>query len=151
MGYTTTFEGHIEVTPPLNAAEVEYLTQFCNTRRMLCTQGPYYVSRAGFQGQDPGPGILDYNRPPDGQPGLWCHWQPTSDGTKIVWDGGEKFYDSPSWMSYIIRHFIGNKPLAADKFPFLTGHVCKGHITAQGEDHDDNWELTVANNTVTVC
>jgi hypothetical protein len=52
VGYTTTFDGHISVDPPLNRDEITYLDEFANTRRMACEQGPYCVQRTstGMQG-----------------------------------------------------------------------------------------------------
>lgn len=157
MGYTTNFEGRIEVTPPLNEEEVRYLTKFNETRRMDCEQGPYYVGRGGFMGQDhTDPKVRDFNAPPQGQPGLWCKWRPTEDGTAIVWDGGEKFYDSAEWMRYLIEHFLKPGCRASAAFGELVGtetrfegHTLNGVIRAQGEDPDDQWELVVEDNRVT--
>ena len=150
MGYTTEFYGQIEITPPLNEQEIKFLTKFSETRRMNRTKGPYYVDGNGFAGQDHESDIVDYNEPPQGQPGLWCQWVPTEDGQYIEWDGAEKFYDSEEWMTYLIEHFIGDKPKAKKELPFLQGHTCNGRILAQGEDMLDRWELFVTNNKVTV-
>lgn len=147
MGYTTSFAGQITVDPPLNSDEIAFLTKFNETRRMSCQQGPYYVDRGGFYGQDHGPDVINYNEPPAGQPGLWCKWIPTEDGTAIEWDGAEKFTDAENWMQYIIDHFIGSDPLAKPSLRFLTGHVCNGVLDAQGEDPSDHWLLVVENNT----
>lgn len=150
MGYTTTFQGQIDIVPPLNQEEIDYLKKFSNSRRMLCDQGPYFVDRGGYCGQDAGPDVIDYNRPPTGQPGLWCKWEPTEDGTAIEWNGAEKFYDSAEWMQYLIDHFLKPGAEAKDALPFLqANHVCIGAIKAQGEDMDDRWKLIVDNNVVT--
>ena len=95
--------------------------------------------------------VLDYNTPPDGQPGLWCQWVPTDDGNAIEWDQSEKFYDSAAWMKYLIEHFVGQDPLAQKELPFLTGHTCNGEIEAQGEDSGDLWKLIVKDNRVSVA
>jgi hypothetical protein len=113
--------------------------------------GPYFVDGSGFCGQGRDSDIIDFNEPPPGQPGLWCKWIPSEDGTYIEWDGGEKFYDSAEWMQYIIEHFIGSSPLAKDELPFLEGHVCSGLINAQGEDPADIWAIQVANNAVSTA
>ncbi len=34
-------------------------------------------------------------------PGGYCQWEPAEDGARLVWDGGEKFYDYTEWMQYI--------------------------------------------------
>jgi hypothetical protein len=150
MGYTTTFSGRVTVSPPLNAEEITYLTKFNETRRMECAQGPYYVDRGGFMGQDHSdPLIIEYNQPPRGQPGLWCQWCPTEDGTAIEWDGGEKFYDAEIWMQYLIDHFL--RPGAFAPLPFLQkNHTVAGTIDAQGEDPSDRWQLIVEDNKVRV-
>lgn len=149
MGYTTDFYGQIEVVPPLNQQEIEYLKKFNETRRMDRANGPYFVDGAGDFGQDHGPDeIYNGNAPHKSQPGLWCQWVPTDDGKYIEWDGGEKFHDSTEWMRYIIAHFIGTNPIAKGELPFLQGHVCNGIIEAQGEDQDDKWAMLVANNVV---
>lgn len=150
MGYHTHFSGSVQITPPLSAEETLFLTKFNETRRMHCRQGPYYVDRDGFMGQG-NEGVIDYNSPPAGQPGLWCKWRPTEDGTAIEWDGGEKFYDAAEWMKYIIEHFLqrGAHALANREMNFLqANHVVNGTIEAQGEESSDRWDLVVQDNRV---
>ena len=152
MGYTTTFIGKINIEPVLNAEEIDYLNKFSGTRRMNRIKGPYYVDNAGMAGQDHEEDILNYNQPPDGQPGLWCQWVPTEDGSALVWDEVEKFYDAAEWMKYLIEHFLKPGPIAKsiepDRFTFLRGHTLSGVIEAQGEESDDRWDLVVADNKV---
>ncbi|HRO59371.1 MAG TPA: hypothetical protein PKZ27_03015 [Rhodocyclaceae bacterium] len=149
MGYTTEFEGSIAIEPPLNAEEIAFLKKFNETRRMNRERGPYFVDGTGDFGQGADSDIKDFNSPPEGQPGLWCQWRPTEDGTTIEWDGGEKFYYSVEWMEYIIEHFLKPGALAKDELPFLqANHICNGEIEAQGEDRDDRWKLVVQNNHV---
>lgn len=151
MGYTTDFVGHIDVVPALNAQEIEFINKFADTRRMDRANGPYFVDGDGLAGQDNGPDVVyDHNSPPKGQPGLWCQWIVTDDGSAIVWDGGEKFYDSDKWMAYLIKHFLGKNPVASDQLSFLQGHTLNGRIVAQGEDPSDMWELLVTDNVVFV-
>jgi hypothetical protein len=143
MGYTTEFEGVIKVDPPLSAAEVNYLNKFSDSRRMKRENGPYYVA-------DDEADVLEYNTPPIGQPGLWCQWIPTDDGTGIEWDGGEKFYNAAEWMQYIIDHFFGDNPIAKqvdlDAGDFLQSHTFTGVIEAYGEERDDIWRIRIENN-----
>lgn len=151
MGYTTEFDGQLAVEPPLNHQEIQFLTDFSNSRRMDREKGPYYIG-SGFYGQDREEDVRDYNRPPEGQPGLWCKWVPTEDGNSIEWSGAEKFYSSVEWMQYIIEHFVGENPLAKLTHPelsFLQGHKLNGEILAQGEDSQDRWTLIVRDNQVT--
>lgn len=155
MGYTTDFYGDVEVDPPLNEKEIQFLNKFNQTRRMERNNGPYFVDGTGFMGQGLDPDVIDGNRPPAGQPGLWCQWVPSEDGTRIKWDQGEKFYDPADWMEYIIDHFL--KPGAVGALHngnelegFTFDHVVSGTIEAQGEDPDDRWLLIVDNNLVKV-
>jgi len=148
MGYTTDFNGSIKIDPPLNQDEIEFLQKFNETRRMDRKNGPYYVNGSGYTGQGHDPDIINYNRPPQGQPGLWCQWTVNDEGTEIEWDGGEKFYHADDWMTYIIEHFLKPNPIAKPQFPFLQGHICNGTVEAQGEEPSDMWRLIVINNVV---
>lgn len=161
-GYTTDFEGSIAIEPPLNKHEIEYLTQFANTRRMERTNGPYFVKGEGAFGQGAGPDtIVDHNGSGQ-QPGLWCQWEPSSDGTDLHWDGGEKFYNSAEWMKFLIEHFLQpdafvkhglfeNVKIDPRLAHFTFDHVLNGTIDAQGEDSDDKWRLIVEDNVVKVA
>ncbi len=152
MGYTTDFDGQIDIEPPLSEKEVKYINKFAETRRMDRENGPYYVGGEGDFGQAHDADIRDYNKSPEGQPGLWCGWVATEEGDVVEWDGGEKFYYSVEWMQYIIDHFIGENPLAKlndpENFGFLQGHKCNGEIYAQGEESDDCWMLEVVDGKV---
>jgi hypothetical protein len=162
MGYTTEFKGSVTISPPLNAHEVSYLRKFAASRRMDRARGPFFVEGSGPFGQGPDDDIRDFNQPSSGQPGLWCKWEPTDDGTAIKWNGEEKFYDSAEWMTYLIDTFL--KPGAAlaselvSKVPgrhypeefehFTFDHELKGVIDAQGEEQGDRWQLVVTGNIV---
>lgn len=159
MGYTTYFEGAVNIEPPLNEHEISYLKDFGSTRRMDRENGPYFVKGTGDFGQGRDPDIRDHNEPPEGQPGLWCQWEPTDDGKHIEWDGGEKFYNAEDWMAYIIDHFL-NRDVSASvredmirqdpRFEHFTfDHICNGVIDASGEYPDDLWRIVVEDNNVT--
>jgi hypothetical protein len=83
MGYTTEFDGSVSISPPLNAHEIAYLRKFAASRRMDRARGPYFVDGSGPFGQGHDDDIRDFNKLPAGQPGLWCWWEPTKDGTAI--------------------------------------------------------------------
>lgn len=143
MGYTTEFEGAIAIHPPLTVAEFTYLKAFANTRHMKRGKGPYHV------GEERGSDVIDQNSPPDGQPGLWCHWIPNEDGTALVWDGGEKFYHATEWMQYLLDHFLGPNAKAVGKVKGITGgHTLTGIIEASGEERGDIWHIVVTNGRV---
>lgn len=158
MGYTTSFDGQFELNKKLDPETHSFLTKLAETRRMerdpsllpssgfekygftswgKC--GEFYVDAGGFAGQDRDKSVLDYNRPPPTQPGLWCQWVPTEDGTMIVWDEGEKFYDYEDWLGYII-----------DKVLEPRGYVLNGLVEWQGEDPSDFGQIKVENNRIYV-
>ena len=160
MGYTTDFWGRVELDHPLTDEHAAYLRAFNQTRRMarredlavlysdpireavglpVGPEGGYFVGGEGFMGQDGDNSVTSYNDPPAGQPGLWCQWVPSEDGSAIEWDQGEKFYDYVAWMKYLINHFL--KPW---------GYVANGEIQFQGEDEDDRGILVVKDNRVGV-
>ena len=153
MGYHTDFWGEVRLDPPLTEEQREYLWRFANTRRMkrdnlklaqmtglppeladvaFGTDGEFYVGGEGFKGQESDDSVIDSNREPDTQPGLWCQWIPRNDGTAIEWDGGEKFYEYTEWMTYIMENFI--KPWGID---------ANGTIDWDGEESDDRGRIVV--------
>lgn len=149
MGYSTEFVGHIEIDPPLNAAEQRYLKAFGGSRRMHRKSGPYVTGRdAG-----PDPDVIDSNKVTPGQPGLWCQWVPSCAGRCLIWDRGEKFYAPTEWMRYLIDHFLRPDALAAtasargfEKFTF--DHSCNGEVAARREDTGRLWLIVVDDNKV---
>jgi hypothetical protein len=117
MGYTTEFEGSVSISPPLNAHEIAYLRKFAASRRMDRARGPYLVDGSGPFGHGRDDDIRDFNKPPAGQPGLWCRWEPTKDGTAIKWNGAEKFYYAEEWMTYLIDMFLKPGAVLAGELP----------------------------------
>src|SRR4051794_10619531 len=83
------------------------------------------------------PSIIDYNRPPSGQPGFWCRWIPSEDGGAVEWNGGEKFYDYLPWLAYLVEHFLG---------PW--GYQLHGEVRWQGEESDDFGIIEVHANAI---
>ena len=157
MGYTTDFIGHIDVYPPLNAAEQAYLTAFSESRRWRRPGGPYEVPgnpRAEDVDDAPTDDIDAYNTPPAGQPGLWCQWVPCWDGCCLAFDGHEKFYDPVAWLTYLIDHFL--KPGAVvshsglpafDGFTF--DHACEGLVVGCRRDTKELFAVRARTNVVT--
>jgi hypothetical protein len=103
----------------------------------LGREAAYFVGGRGFAGQDPDDSIIDQNEPPRGQPGLWCHWAPTEDGTAIAWNGAEKFYSYVEWLEYLILHFLTR-----------WGYVLNGRVDWQGEEDSDQGTILVRENVV---
>jgi hypothetical protein len=144
----------------LRPEHAAYLLAFRETRRMkrdpakaaalhdpvreaaglpLGPEAGYFVGGGGLRGQDGDESVLDYNWPPQGQPGLWCHWVPDERGTSVGWDGGEKFYDYVEWLQYLLQHFLG---------PW--GYLVNGEVSWQGEEDADRGTILVADNVVRV-
>jgi hypothetical protein len=154
MGYTTDFYGTFKVEPPLNEAEITYLEKFSRTRRMERRSGPYTTDSVSVgHGQEGIEDVINYNHPPSGQPGLWCQWTPSEDGSGIEWDGGEKFYYSAEWIAYLIEHFLMPdcvaKKAEPEKFKDFVPHTVSGQVMAEGEESGDIWQITVKDNFVT--
>jgi hypothetical protein len=144
----------------LTPEHAAYLKKFAETRRMkrdarkvqslpdpireavglpLGKEGGYFVGAQGFMGQDADDSVLNYNTPPAGQPGLWCQWEPNEDGTAIVWNQAEKFYDYIRWLEYLIKHFLA---------PW--GYVLDGEVEWQGEEDEDRGTIQVVQNEVKI-
>ena len=161
MGYTTYFSGQFEFDKPVEPWLIEYVEKFCQSRRMkrdnekikelypkwkdLCfngelgVEGEFFVGGIGFYGQTDEDSVIDHNRPPCTQPGLWCQWVITDDGKYLEWDGGEKFYEYVDWLVYMIGNFFA--PL---------GYKLNGEVTFDGEDYDDIGVIYVKDNFVEV-
>lgn len=161
MGYSTDFHGAFDLDRPLTEAHSAYLEAFATTRRMardakktealpdparlaaglpVGAEGGYYVGSAGNDfGQMADSSVRDSNSPPAGQPGLWCQWVPSGDGSQIEWDGNEKFYNYVEWLRYIITNFIE---------PW--GYVLNGEVEWEGEDSGDIGKIVVKNNVVSI-
>ena len=159
MGYTTEFEGQFLLDKPLTPEHAAYLRAFSETRRIkrdpqrtalrpdqireavglpVGPEGCYFVSAEGYKGQEhDAPDVMDYNKPPADQPGLWCRWIPTQESTGIVWDGIEMFYCYVEWLEYLIECFLE---------PW--GYTLEGQIQWQGEEEEDRGILSVKNNQV---
>jgi len=149
MGYTTDFEGGFNITPVLSQKDNEFLTKFSETRRMARSVGPEYGIEGEFYVDGDGDkdwgawsvpktNVINYNRPPSTQPGLWCQWIPTDDGSELVWNGGEKFYNYVEWLQYLI-----------DKILSPRGYTLNGECQWFGENRDDVGVIIVKNNKVT--
>jgi hypothetical protein len=81
--------------------------------------------------------VLDYNKAPLHQPGLWCQWVVNETGTELLWDEGEKFYCYVEWLEYLISHFF-------EKW----GVKLNGEISWQGDESDDRGTIFVKDNVV---
>lgn len=92
MGYTTCFSGQFDLDRPLDDKTYQLLVGLSETRRVerafrqeqgYGIDGEFYIE----QGDDHGI-LIDDNKPPRTQPGLWCGWEPTEDRLHIRWNKG---------------------------------------------------------------
>ena len=140
MGITTVFKGSFVLSVPLAPEQRLYLTCFSQTRRVkrsvehlqeladpirtavglpLGSEGAYFVGQdSPYSIPLDDTSVVDLNTPPEGQPGLWCQWVPTDDGTAITWNGGDSFYYYVEWIEYLVEHFLA---------PW--GHVLNGTVS----------------------
>lgn len=154
MGYTTDFLGHLEISPRLNDAEVEYLTAFSESRRWDRPQGPYAVPDNPRAEDDETAPVERTNRPAPGQPGLWCQWLPCPTGCCLSDDGTEKFYAPVAWLTYLVEHFLRPGALAGrsgspvfEQFTF--DHVLDGTVVARRRDTRRMWVIELNQNVLT--
>lgn len=103
----------------------------------LGPDGAYFVGGGKDFGQQHDQSIIDYNDPPEGQPGLWCQWVPTKDGKGIEWNGAEKFYNYEEWLEYIIENFL-----------ISWGYTLNGEVEWYGENRDDIGKIIVTDNEI---
>ena len=151
MGFSTDFVGHIDIEPPLNDSEIAYLLAFAASRRH--DRGdPYEVPGNPRAAIGDGPVDESYNRPPEGQPDLWCDWQVCWDGCCITWSGKEKSYAMEPWLRYVIDHFLREGAHAAEdaRFEdFTFDHVLTGTLVGCRRDNKELFAIHVHDNTVT--
>ena len=143
MGYTTEFTGTFKLNKKLDAETHKLLVGLSETRRVARNiegygvQGEFYVDGSGFAGQNREANIIDYNRPPKTQPGLWCNWTPTEDGMEIEWNGAEKFYYYVEWIEYLL-----NKVLLP------RGYSLHGAVAWSGEEEGDLGAIQISKGVV---
>jgi hypothetical protein len=142
MGYTTDFEGEFKIDRPVDEETYDLLVGLNATRRMVRDEkvvGAQYGVEGEFYIEDDNKGVLDQNREPKTQPGLWNQWEIWDDRQTISWDGGEKFYHYVKWIKYIINKILIPK-----------GHVVNGRVCYDGEEHGDQGCIIIVNNKVTL-
>lgn len=149
MGYTTEFRGRFKFNKPVEGKALRLLQGISGTRRMARNvdevkygvEGEFYFKGSGHRGQGDEANIIDYNRPPRNQPGLWCDWEVTKNDnglyTFLEWNEMEKTYNYVEWLKYII-----------EKIVVPHGYVLNGVVRWSGEDQDDVGAIIVTDNKV---
>ncbi len=160
MGYTTSFRGSFEFSRSLTKEEQTFLNTFSASRRMKWDVAKLQATFCGKHGNpftpsDPygpegafftfdndeecynHPAVVNYNKPPTGQPGLWCLW--TCNENTLYWSGGEKFYNYVEWLQYLIDTFFSPWGITLD-----------GAVQWEGEDPTDLGVISVRHNRIQV-
>ena len=165
MGYTTEFNGKFVIDRPVDDETYDLLNGLASTRRMkrdvaklgkrvhkkaratqadvlawekeFGAQGEFWYGDTNASGQNHTDDLIDYNRPPDSQPSLWCQWNIQEDKQTIAWDGGEKFYKYVEWITYLVEKILAPR-----------GYTLNGSVTWQGEDDEDAGQIEIVDNAV---
>ncbi len=161
MGYTTYFNGEFSFNREIDEETKIFVNRFSRVRHMkrnpekikeifpdweknclngnLGIEGEFFVGGDALEpfGQKEDESVMDGNRPASTQPGLWCQWEISENGT-LKWDEGEKFYYYVEWLEYLIKNIFIPKD-----------YILNGEISWEGEDSDDFGTIVVVNNEVT--
>lgn len=116
MGYTTDFVGQLDFSRELTVKEYKDLKQM-NDDPSVCNQ---------------------FTDTPETVPSSYMQWVSNDDGTGLVWDGNEKFYDYIHWLRWLVKHFF--KP---------RGIELNGTIQWRGEEFDDVGVITAEESKIT--
>lgn len=154
MGHTTDYIGYLDVFPPLNVAEQEYLLAFRETRHCVRPRGPYVLAGNPLAEQLAEPRHHESaNTIGEGQPSFWCQWMPGWGGYSLAFDGREKFYGGAEWLQYRIDHFLAPDARASytglpcfDEFTF--NHTVEGIVAGSRRDTRELFLLDVKDNVV---
>ena len=151
MGYTTELYGEFEVNPRLDSDTIELLNRLHDTRRMkrdltkimpkasadlFGIEGEFYCVGDMFT-HTYDDSVLDINRPPRTQPGLWLQWVYNEELNVIEWDEREKFYHYVAWIQYLIDAILAPR-----------GYVLDGEVLWYGEDRENLGKIIISNNNV---
>ena len=146
MGYTTDFKGNFEFSEKPSDKTLELLSGLNKTRRMARSiegygiEGEFYYNKnTNDFGQEEDKNIINYNKPPKTQPGLWNNWKPSECGMFLEWDGGEKFYKYVEWIKYLIKNIIEPDNLKLN-----------GTVQWRGEECEDYGTITIKDNQVSI-
>jgi hypothetical protein len=137
MGYSTTFKNKFNLNKPLDEVTYNFLLGLGTTRRMARNVDKKYGVEGEFYVENDDLGVVNSDKQPKTQSGLWCQWVPTEDHMAIEWDGGEKFYNYVQWIEYLISKVLAPR-----------GYVLNGTVEFEGEDRHDYGEIEIVENNV---
>lgn len=79
-----------------------------------------------------------YTDTPETVPDSYLQWEPNDEGTEIVWNGGEKFYDYIHWLRWLIKHYLAPH-----------GLVLNGKVEWRGDELEDIGIIYANDNKIT--
>lgn len=160
MGHNTLFDGNFIVDPPFSLVHSAYLAAFADTRRMqrdpvkaaampdpirvaaglpMGEEACFFVGGTGGKTwEDYDDAVTDGNRPPQGQPGLWCCWEPSNDRCHFT-PHNDHNRNYMEWLEYVVETFL--RPW---------GYVLRGEIKWQGDDPLDRGTIVASGNRIEV-
>ncbi|WP_446663704.1 hypothetical protein [Flexivirga sp. B27] len=160
MGFSTKYLGRLDIEPPLNDAEADWLRAFVAIDRRHYT-GPYEVAmnpralefaRSQQQSDDEGDAFKSLV-PRDGTPYPHLDWAPCPTGCCLAWDGTEKSRMAEESLQYLIDHFL--RPGAHARLDgrpefehFTFNHVVSGIIAAERDDTRELFLIVCEDNTI---
>lgn len=177
MGFSTTYLGRLDIEPPLNDAEVQWLCAYAEIDRRYFTD-PYEVP------MNPRAFLLEQSQqqeeerlaaaarptkrgrrtkardafttlmPGDGSPYPHLDWKPCPTGCCLGWDfTTEKSRMAEAWLQYLIDQFLRPGAVAStsgspDFDTFTFDHVLKGTIAAERDDTRELWLIRCVDNQI---
>lgn len=114
MGYTTNFNGELQLNRPLTHQEWLELKQLAN------------YEKAVYEA---------YTETPDTIPDSYLQWEPNESGTAIVWNGEEKFYDYIHWLRWLIKHYMKPHDLVLNGILHWQGEDMKDRGVLMAQDN----------------
>lgn len=153
MPFNAHYAGQLRIEPPLNETEQKALSAFLGSRRVKTVAGPLDARESLSMGH---PDVIDWNSPPQDQPGLYTGLRIANGGEVLEWDGNEKPGYLTDWVRYVINYLLrpyavfhemaqqvdeGN-PLRS----FTFDHVVNGKLV--GTARDGTWAIYVIDNAV---
>lgn len=159
MGFSTRYLGHLDIQPPLNDSETEWLRAFGEIDRRHYNE-PYEVAmnpRAlrieTWQQRGSGGDAFKSLAPPDGSPYPHLDWAPCYEGCCLAWYGTEKSRMAEEWLQYLIDHFLRpgaharlDGRQAFERFTF--DHTLNGVIAAERNDTLELFLIVCRDNTI---
>ncbi|MGL5930342.1 MAG: hypothetical protein ACRCY8_15535 [Dermatophilaceae bacterium] len=154
MGYDTEYLGHLEVTPPLNRAEVEWLSGFADWGALpdgdlfMLPMNPRAALAVAFRNAGdgvPGPRNIPY--------GI-RDWRVSDDGTRISWRRAPKSNDAACTLTFLVETYLGVDAAARssdhpDFAAFTFDHRLDGLIVGERDDTEELFLLEVNDSVVT--